>query len=220
MRRTTKTLLAFTVPLLALVCLLIWISRGGQPAPVARETPAPPAQKTVPPAPVVTPIPRLAEATPAPSAAAAEPTPEADLPEWEYRIDQVLRSNTNETQSAAILVGMLPSLPEDGQIEAAEHISNLLPDKEYTRVMPLLTNPKLPETVLGVFMTDIMNRDDSVKLRAFLAVARVAGHPFQEEALTDLQTFIDADYGTDWSRWNAAVEAYLAKPRPPQDSEN
>lgn len=129
----------------------------------------------------------------------------------------MLRSNVNEMQTAGILLNMLPSLPEDGQIEAAEHISNLLPDKEYNRVLPLLTNPKLPETVLGVFMTDVMNRDDAVKLRAFLAVAKVPDHPFHEEALTDLQTFVDADYGTDWAKWSAAVEAYLAKPRAPEE---
>lgn len=131
------------------------------------------------------------------------------MPVWEGKIDQVLRSNVTELQTAQILINMLPTLPEEGQVQAANHISNLLPDEDYTKVKPLLLNPNTPETVLSVFFTDMMNRSDSVKLRAFLDIAKISNHPFHDEALSDLQIFLGSDYGSDWVKWNAALESYL-----------
>jgi hypothetical protein len=104
---------------------------------------------------------------------------------------------------------MLPTLPEDGQAEAAQHITNLLPDSDYAKARPVLMNPSTPEPVLSVLFTDLMNRSDPVKLRAFLDIAKIPNHPFREEALSDLQIFLGDDYGTDWARWNREMEAYL-----------
>ena len=133
------------------------------------------------------------------------------LAPWELKIDEVLRSSADEAQTAQILINMLPSLPAEGQEEAAQHISNLLLDKDYSKVMPLVKNPNLPEEVLDVFVTDLMNRDDSTKLPALLEIAKIPNHPHHEEALTDLEIFLDEDYGTDWNRWNTAMQAYLKK---------
>jgi hypothetical protein len=131
------------------------------------------------------------------------------IPVWETQIDNVLRSNVGEAQTAQILLNMLPTLPEDGQVEAANHIANLLPDANYNQVKPVLLNPNTSEDVLSVFFTDLMNRDDQTKLRTFLDIAKVPNHPFHEEALSDLEIYVGDDYGTDWTKWNAAVEKYL-----------
>jgi len=144
-------------------------------------------------------------AAPAPGAkqaAAAEPA-------WEASIDQILRSNVSEAQMAQMLVSLLPTLPEDGQVEAANHIANLMPDSNYASVRPLLLNTNLPESVLSVFFTDLMNRDDPTKLNSFLEVAQIPNHPFHDEALSDLQIYVGEDYGTDWSKWKNAVDQYL-----------
>ena len=140
---------------------------------------------------------------------AGAPGPETQIPVWENQIDSVLRSNVNEAQTAQILINMLPTLPEEGQIEAANHITNLLPDANYGQVKPTLLNPSAPEPVLSVLFTDLMNRDDNTKLRAFLDLAKIPNHPFHEEALSDLQIYVGEDYGSDWSKWSAAVEQYL-----------
>ena len=110
---------------------------------------------------------------------------------------------------AQMLINILPTLPEDGQIEAANHISNLLPDSDYDEVRPLLLNSNLPESVLSVFFTDLMNRNDPTKLNAFLDIAQISNHPFQAEALSDLQIYVGQDYGTDWAQWRTAVDQYL-----------
>src|SRR4051794_37264786 len=142
----------------------------------------------------------------------APPSTPRPLAEWETRIDQVLRLNTaNETESAQLLINMMPSLPAEGQVEAAQHISNLILDKDYDRVKPLLRNPSLPEEVHDVLFTDLMNRDDAVKLPMLLDVAKQPNHPYHEEALTDLQIFLDQDNEQNWGKWDSAVKAYLAK---------
>lgn len=139
---------------------------------------------------------------------AATPRPLAD---WELRIDEVLRSNADEAQTAQILINLLPTLPPEGQEEAAQHISNLILDENYSKVLPLVKNPNLPEEVLDVFVTDLMNRDDATKLPALLEIAKIPNHPHHEEALTDLEIFLDEDFGSDWGRWDTAMKNYLKK---------
>jgi hypothetical protein len=131
--------------------------------------------------------------------------------EWETKIDQAIRSGADEAQTAQILINMLPTLPPEGQAEAAQHITNLIEDKDYHRVSALLRNPSLPEEVHDVLVTDLMNREDPVKLPALLDVAKIPNHPHHEEALTDLQIFLDEDFGTDWAKWDAALKEYLRK---------
>jgi hypothetical protein len=170
------------------------------PLAVAGATPAP-MPSAFPSAPAAI----VAEATPA-----AFETPAADAqPAWESTIDGILRLNVSEGQMAQMLINILPTLPEDGQIEAANHIANLLPDAQYDSVRPLLLNSSLPESVLSVFFTDLMNRDDPTKLNSFLEIAQRPDHPFQAEALSDLQIYVGDDYGTDWPKWKSAVAQYL-----------
>jgi hypothetical protein len=150
----------------------------------------------------------VATTTPAAPAPGARQVVSAE-PAWESTIDQILRSNVSETQMAQMLITLLPTLPEEGQVEAANHIANLLPDSSYASVKPLLLNTNLPESVVSVLFTDLMNRDDPTKLNAFLEVAQISNHPFHDEALSDLQIYLGEDYGTDWSKWKNAVDQYL-----------
>ena len=147
--------------------------------------------------------------TPAPGEPANEPAPK--LAEWEVKIDQVLRANADEGQTAQMLINMLPTLPKEGQAEAAQHITNLVLDKEYSRILPLVKNPGLAKEVLDVFVTDLMNREDTVKLPVLLDIAKIPNHPHHEEAVSDLQIFLDEDNGTDWAKWDTALKSYLKR---------
>jgi hypothetical protein len=158
------------------------------------------------------PIPTLTEKLPPPL-----PT-DPGISEADRKIDEVLRANPDNsegahTSTAQMLINLLPTLPPEGQAQAAQHISNLLADKEYPRVRSLVLNPSAPQEVIDVFVTDLMNRDDSVKLPTLLEIAKIPNHPTREEALTDLQIFLDGDFGTDWGKWEASLKAYLAKQR-------
>lgn len=152
--------------------------------------------------PKVEPKPQVAKGTPAP------------LKEWERRIDDVLKSSADELQTAQILINMLPTLPAEGQSDAAQHISNLVEDDQYARVMPLIKNPNLPEEVLDIFVTDLMNREDKVKLPTLLEIAKIPNHPHHEEALTDLEIFLDEDFDSinrDFNKLQIGVNNYLKK---------
>jgi hypothetical protein len=191
------------------------VAASGTPTPAMKEVPTPRPAEPGPSKPVAT-------AT-APKSAPQDPkaTPRP-LQDWELRIDEVLRSNADETQTAQILINLLPTLPAEGQSEAAQHISNLILDDQYNRVLPLVKNPNLPEDVLDVFVTDLMNRDDAVKLPTLLEIAKIPNHPHHEEAYTDLEIFIDEPDipQNDWGRWDAAIKDYLRKQAAEEAAEN
>lgn len=216
----TRTVIILAVVVLAIVGASIWfLQMAPEPGPVlavatpaaAPADPGKPVSGPVKGTPVQSGVTRPA-AAPATAAKNAPPSTPRPLAEWETRIDQVLRLNTaNETESAQLLINMMPSLPPEGQVEAAQHISNLILDKDYDRVKPLLRNPALPEEVHDVLFTDLMNREDAVKLPMLLDVAKQPNHPYHEEALTDLQIFLDQDNEQNWGKWDGAVKSYLAK---------
>jgi hypothetical protein len=86
-------------------------------------------------------------------------------------------------------------------------------------VLPLVKNANLPEDVLDVFVTDLMNRDDTVKLPTLLEIAKIPNHPYHEEALSDLEIFIDdAPEGNNWPLWQKAIDKYL-KDQATEDSD-
>lgn len=170
-------------------------------APAAR----PPAPRPAPRPPTGEP-PGLAALQPAvPVAMPADPT----LPEWSAKLDDVLGSSEDEAQKAQRLLAMWPTLPEDGQIELMQHITNLLPDDKFQSLHNTFTNAQTHETVLDILMTDALNRPNGIKLPALLDVARTQGHPKAEEARDILEVFVDKNYGADWAKWEKAVQDWL-----------
>jgi hypothetical protein len=213
----TRSLIALTLVILAVLGAALWFLQSSPPV-----TPLPAIVSATPSAVVpVTPVkPTMPSALPTPSPSAAEnppaPKPPAEIAEWERKIDQVLQANPDNSEAANSataqnLINLLPTLPPEGQTEAAQHISNLLADKDYSKVLSIVKNPSMSEDVLDVFVTDLMNRDDAVKLPTLLEIAKIPNHPHHEEAATDLQIFLDEDYGTDWGKWDAKLKEYLKK---------
>ena len=217
----SRLLAILAVVVLAICGGAIWFLNHQPVEPVAVVAPEDPLLKTTPAKATPKAITIVRRGTPAPVVKAdtseplsndtepAEPPPK--LADWEIKIDQVLRANADESQTAQMLINMLPTLPKEGQAEAAQHITNLVLDKDYSRILPLVKNPGLPEDVLDVFLTDLMNREDEVKLPVLLAIAKIPNHPHHEEAASDLQIFLDEDYGNDWGKWDAAMKSYLKR---------
>ena len=213
----SRPLIILAVVVLAICGAAIWfLQTAPPPVPlpeIMSATPGP-VERVVamPPAPAIRATKPETEVAP-PTAPAAKP---AALADWEVKIDSVLRANPDNSDAAnsataQMLINLLPTLPAEGQTEAAQHISNLLSDKDYNKVLAIVKNPTMPEDVLDVFVTDLMNREDTVKLPTLLEIAKIPNHPHREEAATDLQIFLDEDYGTDWAKWDAAMKAYLKK---------
>ena len=212
----------FAVVVIALIGAAIWFLNSDYAPhaptpepPVATVTPKPGPStsastnpNTRPPAPEPKPTPTTPKATP-------PPTPMA-LTEDDKKIDDTLRmfpGNTEKdhTNTAQALINLLPTLSSDGQVEAAQHISNLLSDEEYGRVMHIWRNPSFNSDVLDVFATDLMNREHKVMLPAMLDAIKLPNHPFHDEAKTTMEVFLDEDYGNDVGKWDKAMKDFLKK---------
>ena len=130
-------------------------------------------------------------------------------PEWEEKIDAILTSDAEDSQKARQMTDMFLSLPEDGQVEVAQHLSNLVEDKDYASINQFLTNSALPEAALDVFLADALNRPNSLKMPVLLSVAQDPTNPKASEAKDLLELFLEEDYGSDWATWQAKVDQYL-----------
>lgn len=128
---------------------------------------------------------------------------------WEDKLDKILTSESEDPDKARQMLEMFPRLPEDAQVEVAQHLSNLTPDQDYASMAKLLANASLPEAVLDVLLADALNRPNSLKLPALLEVARDPQNPKAAEAKDLLQLFLDEDYGSDWNTWQSKMEAWL-----------
>ena len=163
-----------------------------------------PAPLELPPAVVEPPVARPASRMPVAKASLpVAPTAPATgtIADWEQKIDDVLTGQEDEALKAKRLLEIFPRLPEDGQVEAAQHISNLLPDEQFAEIAKLLLDPKTPEGVLDVFMTDLLNRPNGIKLDTLFDVARIPNHPKGEEARDVLEVFLD---DVDWDAVKAS----------------
>jgi hypothetical protein len=129
--------------------------------------------------------------------------------DWEERLDAILTAETEEPAKARELVQLFPRLPEEGKIEVALHLSNLLEDEDFLPFGRHLLDASQPEEVLEVLMTDVLNRPDSIKLPLLLDVARMPEHPNAEEARDLLELYLEEDYGENWDVWRAKMEEYL-----------
>ena len=138
------------------------------------------------------------------------------LTEDDRKIDEALnmfKGNTDQdhTNTAQALINLLPTLSSDGQVECAQHISNLLLDDQYSRVMHIWRNPSFNPEVIEVFATDLMNREHKVMLPAMLDALKMPNHPYHEDAKTTLEVFLDGDFENDIPKWEKAMNDFLKK---------
>ncbi len=218
----TRSVAIFAVVVAILVGVAIWflnsdiaphaVPAAAAPAPTPK--PLAPASnpttttKTIQSPPVAPQDPPKVDTAPAPQPAA--------MTEDDRKIDEILRlypgnTDADHTNTAQALINLLPALTKDGQVECAQHISNLLSDEEFKRVMPIWRNPSFNPDVIEVFATDLMNREHKVMLPAMLDAVRMPNHPYNEEAKTTLQVFLDEDYGNDVGKWEKAMKEFLKK---------
>lgn len=159
----------------------------------ARTRPARPTQATNPP--------------PGPEAAAPAATNVST--NWEDKLDAILASEGEDAQKVQELFAIFPALSEEGKVEVAQHLSNLVSDDQYKPLGDLAQDASLSEDVLDVLIADLLNRPNAAKLPALLEIARNASHPKAGEAKDFLELYIEEDYGTDWARWQQGMEAWL-----------
>jgi hypothetical protein len=157
--------------------------------------------------------------TTSPNQPAAEPpslTAPAQLSDDRRELDETLRlfpgnTATDIANTAQALINLLPKLTKSGQTECAEHISNLLSDEEYPRLLQIWGNPASDPDVLKVFARDLMNRPARVMMPAMLDAIKMLDHPYHEEAKRTMRILLDQDHGDDTPQWERAMNAFLEK---------
>lgn len=131
------------------------------------------------------------------------------ITDWEEKVDGIISPEGDEKEKAQKLIEMFPHLPPDGQEEVAHHLSNLVADEDYAPLSNFVTNSALPEAVLDVFVEDAFNRPNSIKLPLLLEIAQDPQHPRAAEAKDVLELFLEEDYGSDWTKWQAKMTQWL-----------
>jgi hypothetical protein len=125
---------------------------------------------------------------------------------WEDKLDEILGSDQDDTNKVKDLFAIFPRLPEEGQTEVAQHLSNLVPDDNYAALGQLLQDTKLPDSVLDVLMSDVLNRPNSLKLPELLQVAQNPDHPKADEAKDLIELYLDED---DPAKWPDKMQQWL-----------
>lgn len=155
-----------------------------------------------------TPGPDLAAPTGRPMPGAPSPT-EDGIPVWERKIDAALRSQGEHSAIALGLLSEVNSMPAEGQTAAAQHIVNLIADKDYLQVLPYIKNARLDHGFQEIIVAESLNRPDPIKLPVLLAAARAPGHPMAETAVSVLTVLLDVNHGTDWAKWEQSIKQSL-----------
>lgn len=124
--------------------------------------------------------------------------------------NRTVTSSTDPGSAPVRVAAAFASMPSAERTHLAERLVAELTDDQFPRLVPLLTQPNMPEEVLDVLMADALGRRSSLSLPAMLEVNRVPDHPKAVDAFEILQLYLDADYGDDWAAWETALNAWLA----------
>jgi hypothetical protein len=213
MGKVQKVLLAIVIAGVVVVTILLWVdnreSRVSAPQPTEASVSPPSAEHRRPPV-----LPEHFR-NPAPEQITNESLPNVSAPStglitnWEDKVDEIIGPEGEDSEKVKRLLEMFPRLPEDGQVEVAQHLSNLVPDENYEPLGKILKDAKMPEAVLDVLLADLLNRPNSVKLPTILEVASNPQNPKASESKDLLELFLEEDYGADWPKWQAKMDEWL-----------
>ena len=129
---------------------------------------------------------------------------------WEETVDALLRDDSGEPNAKAKqLLELLPRFPEAGQVEAAQHIANLIADEDYAPFGAYFTNTNTSVEIQEIILADLLGRPNSIKLPLLLESARLPQHAKAAEAKELLELYLEKDYGEDWELWQKNVEEWL-----------
>ncbi len=132
-----------------------------------------------------------------------------DLP-WEKRVNEVLdNSKIKDSYKGRLLIEMLPGLPAEARETTAEYAVQRLDDADYQPARDFIVNPTSDPAALTIMWADLMGRAAPVSLPILLQVARNSAHPYATSARENLDLLLGSDFGTDWSRWENAIQKKL-----------
>jgi len=84
-------------------------------------------------------------------------------------------------------------MSEDSRMEEIHHTMNLLPDESIAVIYGVLFDKTQPEDIMDVIFSDILNRDESIKILMMREIAKDPTHPMYEESVRILEITDDDD---------------------------
>ncbi len=222
MARTTGPLaLAFAVGLVAWLAFALLsreknlpLRESGEPA--ARTLPAAADLTLPPPSPSRSDLPQSAPAA-SQDAAPLRPPPlelSSGPLAWERQIAHASARGRDAAGKAREIFALIPRLPEEALAGAAEQAVERLPNSDYAAIaLPVVIHPQTSGQVLSVLFADLMERPDAITLPALLSIAKNPAHPFSPAALDNLHLLLGQNFGSDWTKWDEAVQRAAALPR-------
>ena len=78
-------------------------------------------------------------------------------------------------------------MTEENRMEEVHHAMNLLPDESVAVMYGVLFDKTQPEDIMDVIFSDILNRDESIKLLMMREIAKDPTHPMYEESVRILE---------------------------------
>ena len=73
-------------------------------------------------------------------------------------------------------------MTEENRMEEVHHAMNLLPDESVAVIYGVLFDKTQPEDIMDVIFSDILNRDESIKILMMREIAKDPTHPMYAEA--------------------------------------
>lgn len=132
---------------------------------------------------------------------------------WETQINTILMQEIDIKEIANQISVILPRLPLDGQLDAAQHLVNLSADEDYSKAESVYFNAGLHPNVRRIVFEDLMNRTNAIKLPLLVRTLKEYGHPMRNEALENLQVLTGRNEGNDPARWDNVVQNALEEER-------
>lgn len=136
--------------------------------------------------------------------------PTVAVTNWTIQLGAVLSSNTSPTNQAIALLAMFPNLPAEGQVEAVQHATRLLPAEYFGALGAQMTNAATAPAVRRAIFSDLMTRPNALKLPWLVDVARTPIEGQSEEALFLLRSQLGEDYGTNWTQWRERAAIWIS----------
>lgn len=143
---------------------------------------------------------------------AAVPTTIAPVPvtNWSVQMSAVMTAEVSTTNKAIGLLELFPNLPEQGQVDAAQHTTRLLPDNYYPALGAQMTNTAAAPAARRAIFADLLTRPNNVKLPWLVSVASASLDHQSEEAAFLLKSILNEDHGSDWQRWRERVAVWMS----------
>lgn len=129
---------------------------------------------------------------------------------WPVQLGAVLNSGTPTTNQAITLLAMFPNLPAEGQVEAVQHATRLLPNDYFNLLGAQITNSAVAPAVRRAIFSDLMSRPNALKLPWLIDIARTPIDGQAEEALLLLRSQLREDHGTNWNLWRERAAIWLS----------